>query len=164
MDRLGRGKGKGAGRWGGSITVGGREWGSTNIVLVALSHVCVTNRSSLVYPPPLPKPPAMHSLSPCLLGNRVKGWLAGCLVTEKSCNREENRGESDTAKGSSKNQKKGERRGKSHSIAGTVLWECWWGRDLFLFLQANQQAALWMCGRFVLSMPAEQLSTSCFED
>lgn len=25
-------------------------------------------------------------------------------------------------------KKRGE---KSHSIAGTVLWECWWGRDLF---------------------------------
>lgn len=32
------------------------------------------------------------------------------------------------------------------------------------FLKVNQQAAEWMCGRFVPSMPAERLSASCFED
>lgn len=83
--------------WGmveGSHSVGGRERGSINIVLVlALSHVCVTNRSSLVLPPP---PPAFALvLSPKLPGNRVKRRLAGCLEAEKGLQRsrdEESRG------------------------------------------------------------------------
>lgn len=84
-----------------------------NIVLVlALSHVCVTNRSGLVYLNPalhpLPLPLTMHSLSPSLPGNRVKGWLAGCLVTEKSCNTDKNR-RNQTTQSWSKNQNEGQR-------------------------------------------------------
>lgn len=66
--------------------------------MLARSHVCVTNRSSLVHPSPSqphhhPHPaitplPCTRSLSVCL-ETRVKGRLAGCLVTEKSCSTEQ---------------------------------------------------------------------------
>lgn len=74
----------------GSHSVGGRERGSINIVLaLALSHVCVTNRSSLVLPPP--SPAFALVLSPKLPGYRVKRRLAGCLGAERSSREAERR-------------------------------------------------------------------------
>lgn len=77
------GKGRRAG-WGRvKHSVGGREWGSANIVLVlALSRVCVTNRSSLVCPPPCTHPhhppPCTQSLPVCLetesRGDSLDAW------------------------------------------------------------------------------------------
>lgn len=94
--------------WSGGVnhSVQGREWGSINIVL-APSHICVTNRSSLVYPP-TPNPPGSNPSFALALSQfawkhsqGVTGWMLG---NRTDCNRAD-RGESDTAQCWSKNQK-----------------------------------------------------------
>lgn len=63
-------------------------------------------------------------------------------------------------------------KGLATSESETVLWEHWWVGDIFspsTVAGGNQQAALWMCGRFVLSAPAEpsqsgsSLKISCLD-
>lgn len=148
----------------GSNSVGGRERGSINIVLaLALSHVCVTNRSSLVLLPP--PPPFALVLSPKLPGNRVKSRLAGCLEAERGSREAETRGAGGRERKEPKQKRQRMERG-SWSWRGErhlEIWDCAlgmlmrWGHFLPpLFGGVNQQAALWMCGRFVLNTPAEQ--------
>ena len=125
-------KGKGAGRGGGSITLweAENEGAQTQYWCWRWAMFMSLTEAALSIPPAHPSPPCpnplpcTHSLPVCL-ETESRGWLAGCLVTEKSRNREEDRGESDTARGWAKikKKKKEERKSGVGGGEGGTQWQ-----------------------------------------
>lgn len=131
-------------------------------MFVSLTEVALsTPPTPPPYPPTTPAPtPALHSLSQFAWkqAGGVTGWMLG---NRKKAATEQSRGESANAQGWSTNQKKEKK----------LVWG--WGGTQWLglcfgnvneagnflsvwLLRVNERVAPWMCGRFVLGMPAEQ--------